>query len=112
MKIIKKIDCLNMIANGNGPERFISDNCLWYKGKSDKEHYYCEGGRCQLNFITLDELNDEIELFEEEDEYEPFEEDKEIEKCKNYNQFDDIDDYADYLRTKIDEIIDYLMEEK
>lgn len=66
MKIIKKIDCLNMIANGNGPERFISDNCLWYKGKSDKEHYYGEGGKCQLNFIKLDELNDEIELFEDE----------------------------------------------
>lgn len=82
MKTIKKIDLINRIANGTEPERFIDNNILWYKGKSDKEHYYGEGGKYQLNVIRLDELNDEIELFDEEDEYEPFEEDKEIEKKK------------------------------
>lgn len=80
MKKIKKIDLINRIANRTEPERFIDNNILWYKGKSDKEHYYGEGAKYQLNVIRLDELNDEIELFDEEDEYEPFEEDKKIEK--------------------------------
>ena len=88
MKTIKKIDLINRIANGTEPERFIDNNILWYKGKSDKEHYYGEGGKYQLNIIRLDELNDEIELFDEEDEYEPFEEDKKIEKINRLEILD------------------------
>ena len=119
MKTIKKIDLINRIANGTEPERFIDNNILWYKGKSDKEHYYGEGGKYQLNVIRLDELNDEIELFDEEDEYEPFEEDKKIEKIKVLNS-DDENDISSLgvtldlktLKNKTNEIIDYLMENK
>lgn len=62
---MRVIDLLNKIANGEEPERFIKNNILWYKGQYDKEHYYGEGGKCQLNYIKLDELNDEIELIDE-----------------------------------------------
>lgn len=113
MKTIKKIDLINRIASGTAPERFIDNNILWYKGKKDKEHYYGEGGRCQLNVIRLDELNNEIELFDEEDEYEPFEEDKKIEKinCRIF-EFMHKPDKVRLLMNKINEIIDYLMESK
>lgn len=66
MKTIKKIDLINRIASGTAPERFICNDCLWCKGKSDKEHYYGENGNYQLNVIRLDELNDEVELLDEQ----------------------------------------------
>ena len=80
---IKKIDLINRIASGTAPERFICNDCLWCKGKSDKEHYYGENGKYQLNFIRLDELNDEVELFDEQ--VEIIEEDKEENEIPNIN---------------------------
>ena len=77
------------------------------------EEWYCfdnESVEHEVAKNILDKMN-ELEK-RNKNEFEIIEEDKKIEKCKNYNQFDDIDDYADYLRTKIDEIIDYLMENK
>lgn len=42
-------------------------------------------------------LNDEVEIIEEP---------KKIEKCKNYEDFLEIDDYIEYLKNKINELID------
>lgn len=111
---MKIIELLNKIANGEEPERFIKNNILWYKGNSDKEHYYSEGRKCQLNYIKLDELNDEIELI---DEVEIIEEDKKIEEPKiDFMKEDDtLEDIVhittinvDKLTDKICEIIDYI----
>mgnify|MGYP004693758351 CR=1 FL=1 len=42
-------------------------------------------------------LNDEVEIIEEP---------KQIEKCKNYEDFLEIDDYIEHLKNKINELID------
>ena len=96
MKTIKKIDLINRIASGTAPERFICNDCLWCKGKSDKEHYYGENGKYQLNVIRLDELNDEVELLDEQ--VEIIEKDKKIEKFFTYYD-DDLEEYI--VETKI-----------
>jgi len=107
MKIIKKIDLINRIASGMAPERFICNDCLWCKGKSDKEHYYGENGKYLFNSIRLDELNDEVELLDEQ--VEIIEEDKKIEKinCRTF-EFMHKPDKVRLLMNKINEIIDYL----
>lgn len=59
-------ELLGLVKDGQAPKRFIKDNVLWHKGESDTDHYYCENGKCQLNYIKLSELNDEIELIDNE----------------------------------------------
>lgn len=75
-------ELLGKLKDGKAPKRFIKDNVLWYKGKSDTDHYYCENGKCQLNCIKLSELNDEIELIDDEVEILD-NEDEDIEEIKN-----------------------------
>ena len=105
---MKIIDLINLRAEGKKmPKKIRIDHwCYNFEWIEHESNYYDRNAEIDLmSCLSMDkeELNYEVKVIEE---------DKKIEKCKNYNQFDDIDDYADYLRTKIDEIIDYLMENK
>ena len=96
---IKIIDLLNIIAEDKElPEKFMYKGHLYYRQKTKGICYRCD----ELNEIfeeclVLEDLNDTIEIIEEP---------KKIEKCKNYEDFLEIDDYIEHLKNKINELID------
>ena len=70
MKKIKIIDFLNRYAKKNLPKRFIYKNVLWCLGKKDTENYYADNYEKQFGYVSLRELNDEIEILDEDFEQE------------------------------------------
>jgi hypothetical protein len=97
---IKIIDLLNRIAvNEVIPYRiYYNENIYEYDGET--QNYYK-----LLNFTKdwlIGEditalLNDEVEIIEEP---------KKIKKCKNYDDFLEINEYIEHLKNKINELID------
>ena len=102
---IKIIDLLNKIANNEEvPKKIKYKDNVYYLGKNmvDLHTYQTEGSNNtrKLSLIINNEylnLNDYVEIIEEP---------KKIEKCKNYEDFLEIDDYIEHLKNKIDELID------
>ena len=96
---IKIIDLLNIIAEDKElPEKFMYKGHSYYRQKTNGICYRCD----ELNEIfeeclVLEDLNNTIEIIEEP---------KKIEKCKNYEDFLEIDDYIEHLKNKINELID------
>ena len=108
---MKIIDLLNKIANGEEVPEIIKYNNFIYKYNKDICDY--DGDDLYL-FGNTDKLNEEVEIIEE---------DKKIEKIKDILHIDDlippVDEnmYKIWQQTiknhnKINEIIDYLMENK
>lgn len=97
---MKVIDLLNKIANGEEVPKKIKINGDTLDLENGKELYYRFQDKsstlCFDWYIETKRLNDEIEIIE----------DKKIEKCKNYEEFESIDDYIEHLRIKINELID------
>ena len=94
---IKIIDLLNKIANGEESINVETkyDSYDWEKNDfllslyKEFEH--------KNNYEIVEFLNDYVEIIEEP---------KKIEKCKNYEDFLEIDDYIEHLKNKINELID------
>jgi hypothetical protein len=99
-------ELLGLVKDGQAPKRFIKDNVLWYKGKSDTDHYYCENGKCQLNYIKLSELNDEIELIDNEVEIIDNEDEKKIPEKLFHCQMETDNDEIEFLVKNINYFVD------
>ena len=110
---MKVIDLLNKIANGEEvPKKIRFDNMLWYKINGEKYTYYVNENDNDLfvyifrKNLTFN-LNDEVEIIEEDKKIKKLDLDKE-ESLKAV-----IKTAQDYvLADKINEIIDYLEENK
>ena len=103
-------DLLVLIKEGKEPKKIkfkneiyeyknqIKNNFIDYVGieKETNESFYLSS-YIGNNYIS-DIFTDEVEIIEEEP--------KKIEKCKNYENFLGIDVYMNYLKSKIDELID------
>ena len=109
---MKVIDLLNKIANGEEVQQFEYYGGTYRKSKKDNK-YWCNGMWFDFN---IDDLNDEVEIIEE---------DKKLEKISLYYRvpndikdeviFDTLCEFIENQRKqedKINEIIDYLMENK
>lgn len=97
---IKIIDLLNKIANGEEvPKKIKCDGVALIYDEEIKDYWcYCDKYLFEYKFAEFNDfLNDYVEIIEEP---------KKIEKCKNYEHFLGIDDYIEYLKNKIDELID------
>ena len=96
---IKVIDSLVKVANGKLPNdikaKYDNSTSKWDK-KDFLHNFYEEFGNRSDNTI-IEFLNDYVEIIEES---------KKIEKCKNYEDFLEIDDYIEHLKNKINELID------
>lgn len=103
---MKIIDLLNKIANGEEVPKKIKlknfkeiytlrEDCTGYKwyGEEKTNNDFGETIHENLEYI----LKQDIEILEEP---------KKIEKCKNYEDFLEIDDYIEHLKNKINELID------
>ena len=103
---MKVIDLLNKIANGEEvPKKIRFNNIKWNRVYGEKNVYYIDeyDNDFFLHFFrnNLDfTLNDEVEIIEE---------DKKIEKFK-FGKIEDSEHYE--IKRKINEIIDYIMEDK
>ncbi len=94
---IKVIDLLVKIANGEKvPKKIIFDAWLYIYDEEEKT-YHDKEDRTLWQSYNFKILNDYVEIVEEP---------KKIEKCKNYEDFLEIDDYIEHLKNKIDELID------
>lgn len=95
---IKIIDLLVKIANREEmPKKIMYDDVIYTY--DEYRTYYDDKGNIlwdDYNLYNFLILNDEVEIIEEP---------KKIEKCKNYEDFLEIDDYIEYLKHKIDELI-------
>lgn len=77
----------------------------YYLVENDKMLHRCDkdgklGAKYQDRFLNYKILQKDFEIDK------IIEEDKKIENCKGYEDFLAIDDYIEYLKTKIDELID------
>ena len=103
---IKVIDLLNKIANGEEVPKKIKYKDKIYKAEfnaSSGKSYYCDNEDITLLLEVIDsvvQLNDEIEIIEE---------DKKIKKLDEY-EYDTANEIL--IIRKINEIIDYLEENK
>lgn len=90
-------ELLGLVKDGKAPKK-IEYDYLIYELTPKKNDYYCKNEmRWFTNEInSLGVLNYYVEIIEEP---------KKIEKCKNYEDFLGIDDYMEYLKNKIDELI-------
>lgn len=93
-------ELLGLVKDGKAPKKIKYDDEIWECSK--EEYYSCKDGSILLgdlffNYKIQTFINDEVEIIEEP---------KKIEKCKNYEDFLEIDDYIEHLKNKIDELID------
>lgn len=102
---IKVIDLLNKIANKEEVPKKIKYDGIEFVYNEWAEDYenirFCKSYVTERIFkknIRLGLLlNEEIEIVEDN---------KKIEHCIGFQHFENYDDYIEYLRTKIDELID------
>lgn len=98
---IKVIDLLVKIANGEKvPKKIKFMDSIWeYCKNGSTQDYINDYDKYLMELIPINKvgLNDGVEIIEEP---------KKIKKCKNYEHFLGIDDYIEYLKNKIDELID------
>lgn len=96
---IKVINLLVKIAkHEETPEMFEFQNDIYYKNHDDCNSYYAVGTNTTfMDTIQECDLNDYIKVLKE---------DKIIEHCKGRKGFLCIDDYTEYLKIKLDELID------
>lgn len=96
---ITMYDLLGLVKDGKAPKKIKFGNIeLEYDEKCEDYYSYYGGGLFEYKFGNCKNfLNDEVEIIEEK---------KNIEKCKNYEDFLEIDDYIEHLKNKIDELID------
>ncbi len=102
-------ELLGLVKDGKAPkkikfrneiyeyENHIKDNFIDYVGveKETNEMFYLSS-YIGNNYIS-DIFTGEVEIIKES---------KKIEKCKNYEDFLNIDDYIEHLKNKINELID------
>lgn len=96
---ITMYELLGLVKDGKAPKK-IAYNSVVLEYSEENEDYFEYYGQCLFKFKfsnCLTFLNDEVEIIEEP---------KKIEKCKNYEDFLEIDDYIEHLKNKIDELID------
>lgn len=91
-------DLLGLVKDGKAPEKIKYEYSI-YELTPERNDYYCKNEmRWFTNEINcLGVLNDYVEIIEES---------KKIEKCESYEKFLGIDDYIEYLKNKLDELID------
>lgn len=96
---ITMYELLGLVKDGKVPKKIIYNNIeLEYSEENEDYFEYYGQGLFKFKFSNcLNFLNDEVEIIEET---------KKIEKCKNYEDFLEIDDYIEHLKNKIDELID------
>lgn len=103
---IKVIDLLNKIANDEEvPKKILLNGIVFeyqgddylYKDEDKKEHWLFSVSYTNKYIWLENFLKTEAEIIEEP---------KKIEKCKNYEDFLEIDDYIEHLKNKINELID------
>lgn len=97
-------ELLGLVKDGKAPKKIKYRNKIWEQTltlNGRGYQYYSvlyEDWKTLQNQVYLEEcLNDEVEIIEEP---------KKIEKCKNYEDFLEIDDYIEHLKNKINELID------
>lgn len=90
-------ELLGLVKDGKAPKKIKYDGTIYEYSENDG-FYYWEGLSLYREFATNgNSLDKEVEMIEEP---------KKIEKCKNYEDFLEIDDYIEHLKNKIDELID------
>ena len=103
---IKIIDLLNKIANGEEvPKKILLNGIVFeyqgddylYKDEDKKEHWLFSASYTDKYTWLENFLKAEVEIIEEP---------KKIKKCKNYEDFLEIDDYIAHLKNNINELID------
>ena len=99
---ITMYEVLGLVKDGKAPKKIKYHNKEFeYKEGCEDYYGYYGNGLFEDKFTNCvnckNFLNDEVEIIEEP---------KKIEKCKNYEDFLEIDDYIEHLKTKIDELID------
>lgn len=95
---MKIIDLLNKIANGEEVPKKIKWQGQIYEYSRNDRFYYQNSWSMYRDFYTEGNcLNDEVEIIEEP---------KTIEHCLKSDRFLRNEDEIEYLRTKIDELID------
>lgn len=92
-------ELLGLIKDGKAPKKIAYNSVILEYAEGNEDYYsYYGRGLFEYKFTTCNDfLNDEVEIIEEP---------KKIEKCKNYEDFLEIDDYIEHLKNKIDELID------
>lgn len=102
---IKIIDLLNKIANGEEVPKKIRDGIHDLElCKCNNSYHYAGDTATLLNdVIGMERLNDYVEIIEEP---------KTIEHCLKSDRFLCNEDEIEYLRTKIDELIDEINNSK
>lgn len=127
---MKIIDLLNKIANGEEMPKKIKFENYIYIWRDIQKEYFCEQINHSLESIIgeylFENLNLEVEIIEEDKEIEKLENEIEFYSYSKYEELkNDIDkvlyilkainlveDKISNLNNKINEIIDYLMEDK
>lgn len=94
-------DLLGLVKDDKAPKKIRYNNEVW-ELNDDNEYGNNNYDKSLLEKLvyelyTLEFINDVVEIIKEP---------KKIEKCKNYEDFLEIDDYIEYLKNKIDELID------
>lgn len=90
---------LGLVKDGKAPKKIKYKNNI-YEYDGETQNYWSPINMIWDFLIGKDIvalLDDEVEIIEES---------KKIEKCKNYEDFLEIDDYIEHLRNKIDELIE------
>lgn len=97
---MKIIDLVANYLNGEEmPKKIRYDGSIFEYDKLENDYMPQEGEEGLLDLVCMfSSFTDEVEIIEEEP--------KKIEKCKNYENFLGIDVYMNYLKSKIDELID------
>lgn len=97
-------ELLGLVKDGKAPKKIKYRDRIWEYTSTVRgtgyQYYsiYFEEWKTLQDQVYLEErLNDEVEIIEELNK---------IEKCKSYEDFLGIDDYIEYLKNKIDELID------
>lgn len=102
---ITMYELLGLVKDGKAPKKVLLNGIVFeyqgddylYKDEDKKEHWLFSVSYTDKYMWLENFLNDYVEIIEEP---------KKIEKCKNYEDFLEIDDYIEHLKNKIDELID------
>ena len=102
-------ELLGLVKDGKAPKKIKFRNEI-YEYKNNIENGFIDyvgiEKETNVNFYLSSHIGNNYisDIFT--DEVEIIEESKKIEKCKNYEDFLEIDDYIEHLKNKIDELID------